>query len=164
MARQTASPMRSVIRWAPVAGGLAVAACTGGGKQTAATAGAKADSSACGAAGLTLPQGFCATVFADSIGHGRHVAVAANGDVYVNTTPGRRRASEVATGGVIVAMRDTNHDGRADVIARFGPDAAKPGTGGTGIAVHGGYVYAEDGTRIVRYKLQPGQLVPDSTP
>ena len=33
--------------------------------------------------GLTLPAGFCATVFADSIAHGRHVAVASNGDVFV---------------------------------------------------------------------------------
>ena len=36
-----------------------------------------------GTAELTLPAGFCATVFADSIAHARHVAVASNGDVYV---------------------------------------------------------------------------------
>src|SRR5690349_14644076 len=34
-------------------------------------------------AGLTLPSGVCATIFADSIGRGRHVAIASNGDVYV---------------------------------------------------------------------------------
>src|SRR5271165_797622 len=39
--------------------------------------------------GLTLPAGFCATVFADGIGHARHLAVAANGVVYVNTWSGR---------------------------------------------------------------------------
>lgn len=33
-------------------------------------------------AGLTLPAGFCASVFAEGVAHGRHVAVAANGDVY----------------------------------------------------------------------------------
>ena len=35
--------------------------------------------------GITLPPGFCATVFADDIGHARHLVVAPNGVVYVNT-------------------------------------------------------------------------------
>lgn len=32
--------------------------------------------------GLTLPPGFCATVFADDIGHARHMVVAPNGVLY----------------------------------------------------------------------------------
>jgi len=36
--------------------------------------------------GITLSPGFCATVFADRLGHARHLAVAPNGVVYV--TPG----------------------------------------------------------------------------
>src|SRR2546427_9225236 len=35
------------------------------------------------------PAGFCATVFADNLGHPRHIAVAPNGVVYVNTWSGR---------------------------------------------------------------------------
>ena len=35
--------------------------------------------------GLKLPAGFCATVFADGIGHARHIAVASNGVIYINT-------------------------------------------------------------------------------
>lgn len=35
--------------------------------------------------GLKLPAGFCATVFADGIGHVRHMVVAPNGVLYVNT-------------------------------------------------------------------------------
>jgi hypothetical protein len=35
--------------------------------------------------GLKLPAGFCATVFADGIGHARHLVVAPNGVLYVNT-------------------------------------------------------------------------------
>ncbi len=35
--------------------------------------------------GIVLPPGFCATVFADNIGHARQMAVAPNGVVYVNT-------------------------------------------------------------------------------
>ena len=38
--------------------------------------------------GITLPQGFCATVFADNVGHARHMAVAPNGVLYVNTWSG----------------------------------------------------------------------------
>src|SRR5690348_17412575 len=33
--------------------------------------------------GITLPAGFCATVFADNLGAARHIAVRTNGDVYV---------------------------------------------------------------------------------
>lgn len=39
--------------------------------------------------GLTLPSGFCATVFADGIGHARHMVVAPDGVLYVNTWSGR---------------------------------------------------------------------------
>ena len=35
--------------------------------------------------GLKLPAGFCATVFADGIGHARHMVVAPGGVLYVNT-------------------------------------------------------------------------------
>jgi len=39
--------------------------------------------------GITLSPGFCATVFADNVGHARHMVVAPNGVVYVNTWSGR---------------------------------------------------------------------------
>src|SRR2546421_4511830 len=35
--------------------------------------------------GIMLPKGFCATIFADGIGHARQLAVAPGGTVYVNT-------------------------------------------------------------------------------
>src|SRR5271154_5833439 len=38
--------------------------------------------------GLTLPAGFCAAVFADGIGHARHLVVGLSGVVYVNTWSG----------------------------------------------------------------------------
>ena len=38
--------------------------------------------------GRKRPAGFCATVFADGIGHARHVVVAPNGVVYANTWSG----------------------------------------------------------------------------
>src|SRR3954470_20316050 len=42
-----------------------------------------------GNGGLTLPAGFCATVFADVEGGPRHIAVAPNGDVFVALGGGR---------------------------------------------------------------------------
>ena len=38
--------------------------------------------------GLKLPNGFCATVFADGIGHARKMAFGPNGVLYVNTWSG----------------------------------------------------------------------------
>jgi glucose/arabinose dehydrogenase len=114
--------------------------------------------------GLTLPAGFCASIFADSVGHARDVVVASNGDVYVNTWSGEYYPLKgPPPGGFLIAMRDTKHAGKADSIVRFGPSPATKGTGGTGIALYKGYLYAEAGPNIVRYKLTAGQLVPDTT-
>ena len=116
-------------------------------------------------AGLTLPAGFCATVFADSIAHGRHVAVAANGDVYV-TLEGTAPSPEKQIAGVakvekmasIAALRDTNRDGRADLALRL------PGRGNTGIGLANGYLYVDEGVRIVRYARPDSQLLPTAQP
>jgi glucose/arabinose dehydrogenase len=63
---------------------------------------------------ITLPPGFCALVFADSVGPARHIAVRSNGDVYVGVLDLRRVA------GAVLALRDTNKDGHADVQTRLG--------------------------------------------
>jgi hypothetical protein len=39
--------------------------------------------------GLTLSQGFCANIFADNLGHVRHLVVAPDGKIYANTWSGR---------------------------------------------------------------------------
>jgi len=36
--------------------------------------------------GVTVPTGFCASVFADSLGKARYLAIAPNGDIYVADT------------------------------------------------------------------------------
>jgi glucose/arabinose dehydrogenase len=111
--------------------------------------------------GLTLPQGFCATIFADSIGHARHIAVAPNGDVYVNTWSGQYFGGDKGpAGGYLVMLRDTSGDGRADVITRFGARSDSGGHGGTGIALHNGALYAEESATIVRYALPTSGGVP----
>lgn len=139
-----------------------------GADSTATTASSTAASVACPTdnGGITLPSGFCATVFADSIGHARHIVVNANGDVYVNTWSGQYFNTPAPAGGFIVAMRDTNNDGKADIIKRFGPDAQRGNGGGTGIAIYSGAIYAEEGNtqskRIVRYPLSPDSMTPVS--
>jgi glucose/arabinose dehydrogenase len=100
--------------------------------------------------GITLPHGFCATVFADQVGSPRHLTVAPNGDVFVAL---RRSRSDSASFGVL-ALRDTNGDGVADVRKRFGEGA------GTGITLHGGYLYYGDDTSVMRYRLPEGSLEP----
>lgn len=112
--------------------------------------------------GLTLPAGFCATIFADDIGHARHLVVAPNGVVYVNTWSGSYypRGEKVHDGGFLVALQDKSGTGKADVIERFGATVQSGGAGGTGIAFYNGSLYAELNDRIVSYKLTPGSIVP----
>jgi glucose/arabinose dehydrogenase/mono/diheme cytochrome c family protein len=57
--------------------------------------------------------------------------------------------------GLIWALRDTNGDGRADLIKEFGP-----GDGGTHIMFHDGWLYHSSRTTVYRYKYTPGELVP----
>ena len=107
--------------------------------------------------GITLPPGFCATVFADNIGHARHLVVAPNGVVYVNTWSGRYYHNDTPPpGGFLVALHDTNGDGRADVTMRFGETREQGSAGGTGIALYNGGLFAEVNDRIVRYALPAG--------
>src|SRR5215470_5306708 len=109
---------------------------TGSARAAAPTPAAPATSAhSCPNAGLKLPPGFCASVFADQLGHTRHLAVAGNGVVYVNTWSGRYYANQPApAGGFLIALQDTSGSGKADVVQRFGPTAAEGAKGGTGIA------------------------------
>ncbi len=98
--------------------------------------------------GITLPSGFCAVVVADGLGAARHLAVAPNGDVFVSLENSRGQK------GGIVALRDTNGDGRADMKERFGDEGA------TGIALRNGYLYVATTRSVERYKMDAGELKP----
>jgi glucose/arabinose dehydrogenase len=103
-------------------------------------------------AGIRVPEGFDAQVFADGIGRARHVAVRDNGDVYV-------ALREPTEGGGIAALRDEDGDGRADQVEYFGDHA------GTGIGIRDGFLYASSDRAILRYPLPEGDgLVPQSGP
>lgn len=105
-----------------------------------------------GTGGLALPPGFCATVFADHLGHVRHMAITADGTVLANSQFDSYAPDKAPTG--LIVLRDVDGDGRAERITR--PIAG--GQGGTGIALYQGFVYLESGSRIVRYPLGANAL------
>lgn len=102
--------------------------------------------------GLFFPDGFEAVVVADSTGSARHMAVNDNGDIYVKLRSPKPKG--------IVALRDTNIDGKADSIAIFG-DYPDEGSYGTAMRIHNGYLYFSTAGEVFRTKLVPGKLVPD---
>src|ERR1700728_444756 len=79
--------------------------------------------------GLKLPAGFCATIFADDIGHARHLVVSPSGVVYVNTWSGDYYppGDKSPYGGFLVALQDKTGSGKADTAERFGETAATGG-------------------------------------
>jgi glucose/arabinose dehydrogenase/mono/diheme cytochrome c family protein len=114
--------------------------------------------------GLKLPAGFCATVFADEIGHVRHMVVAPSGVLYVNTWSGKYYGDDTPhEGGFLVALQDKSGTGKADVLERFGETVQSGGAGGTGIGMYKGSIYAESNDRIVRYSLPASSIVPSGS-
>jgi glucose/arabinose dehydrogenase len=105
--------------------------------------------------GITLPQGFCATVFADDIGRARHIVVRDDGTVFVSLAAAR--GGNPAGG--IVALRDTTGDGVADVTERFGPEQ-----GGSGIDLRGEWLYFAPDDGVMRYRVPAGALRPEGEP
>src|SRR4029079_10246048 len=96
-------------------------------------------------AGLKLPAGFCAIVFADSVMGARHIWVSPEGDVFVS--------SQDQNNGGIWGLRDTNGDGKADVKTKFAG-----GFRSSAVPLFDRYVCAETFTAIVRYPYKAGSL------
>jgi len=145
--------------------GAAAAACAFSlaAPMPALAADAAANAGACKGddSGLKLPAGFCATVFADGIGHARHMVVADSGVVYVNTWSGRYYGGDTPhAGGFLVALQDTSGAGKADVNERFGATVQSGGAGGTGIGIYKGWLYAELNDKILKYPLKKGAVLP----
>lgn len=111
--------------------GLAVASCNQGGN------GIEGDADN---AGLTLPDGFVALKVADSIGSARHIAVNANGDIFI-------KLQRPVNGEGIIMLSDADGDGRADEQTGFGD------YGGTGIFLKDNYLYASSNSEVFRYAL-----------
>ncbi len=115
--------------------------------------------------GLSLAPGFCATVFADNLGHVRHMVVAPDNTLYANTWSGRYFPnSPPPAAGFLIALKDTKGSGHADVIERFGWTPRQGGAGGSGVALYNGGLYAEESDKIMRYPLEAGSIVPKRAP
>jgi glucose/arabinose dehydrogenase len=113
-----------------------------------------------GNAGLVLPHGFCATVFADLVVDGRpaaarHLAITPNGEVFVAINSAQNRNPSVG----IIGLRDNDGDGRADERSAF-----SEGLGGSGIAWRDGLLYFGANDRVLRYRLPAGHLSPSGAP
>jgi len=100
---------------------------------------------------LTLPEGFRASVVADSIGYARHITIDADGDIYVVLR-------EPQDGNGIAALRDQDNDGVAEQIEYFSEFTD------TGIRLHNGYLYVSTDTSVHRYDMSGNELVPSSEP
>ncbi len=133
--------------------------------NTATSAAGSAPGCPGGDTGITLSPGFCATIFADNLGHIRHLVVAPDGIVYANSWSGRYYHNDKPpTGGFLLALQDTDGSGRANVIKRFGATQAEGAAGGTGVAFHDNAIYAEERDKIVRYARKPGEVAPSGAP
>ena len=162
------APVRFAAMTLPIAGLLLMSVQPSAAQDARNTAANAGNVCAGDNGGITLSPGFCATVFADNVGHARHMVVAPNGVVYVNTWSGRYYANtenaKAPDGGFLLALQDTTGSGRADKIVRFGPGVESGNAGGTGIALYNGALFAETNDRIVRYALPPGAIAPTGAP
>jgi len=109
-------------------------------------------------AGMTLPAGFSATLFAEGLATPRHIAVKDNGDVYVALRSGQAKFAATDEPGGIAALRDTDSDGIADETRIFGPPQTD-----TGLAIHDEHLYFSSMTTIYSYPLTSA-LVPAGEP
>lgn len=138
---------------------LALAACAK--KETPPAAAAAPPTCPGDNGGLTLAPGFCATIFADNLGHVRHMVVSPDGVLYANTWSGMYYSfDKPPDGGFLLALKDKDGDGKADLIERFGDGVPQKAAGGVGIALYNGAVYAEQNDAILRFALTPGNPVP----
>ncbi|MEQ9438587.1 MAG: PQQ-dependent sugar dehydrogenase [Cyclobacteriaceae bacterium] len=100
---------------------------------------------------IMLSDGFAAYVVADNVGKARHITVRENGDIYV-------MLRDTEQGGGVLALRDTDGDGRADEKEYFGD------YGGTGMDIYNNYLYFSSDTVVYRVLLSDTALVPTAEP
>lgn len=108
---------------------------------------------------LQVPEGFSATVFHPGAGAARQMAVRDNGDVYVarEFRMERKMFGQEGEWGALLAMRDTDNDGVADIVEPFG----STDNGGV-VRIHDGYLYFASDQVVSRMQLD-ANLVPQTS-
>jgi glucose/arabinose dehydrogenase len=106
--------------------------------------------------GIILPEGFCASVFADVTLDGepaalRHLVVLPNGNVFVAVNSPRNQQPSFG----IIGLSDQDDDGSADEQEEF-----SAGLGGSGLAWDASTLYFGANDRVLRYQLPAGRLTP----
>ncbi len=97
--------------------------------------------------GLKLPPGFHALVVADHLGPIRFISISPDGNIYA-----KRRDNG------LIAVHPNQENGRAQVTQTFGTEFGA----GTGVCVHGPWLYFSTNDAVYRYPLKPGELVPSA--
>src|ERR1700753_1519896 len=109
--------------------------------------------------GLILPPGFHARVVEDVGKNARHIAIRANGDMYISTIDFAALSGKgpgPVTG--IIALHQGNAHADA-TVTHFGTVV-----NGTGIGFYKGALYAASPTAIMRYQFTGHELVPSAAP
>lgn len=97
-------------------------------------------------ASIKVPQGFKVTTVATDLGGARHIAITPSGIIYI-------KLSNANNGGGIVMMKN------GEVVKKFG------NYGGTGIRVHGNYLFASSNSEVFRYTLnEQGEVTNPDNP
>jgi glucose/arabinose dehydrogenase len=104
--------------------------------------------------GLVLPEGFHASIVAESIPGIRHLAVRADGMLYASTTAPKNATSP---SGIVAIHLDANH--HADKVEHFGTVQ-----GGTGIRFDHGALYATTPTALYRFTFAKNEATPSAQP
>jgi len=103
--------------------------------------------------GLVLLPGFHASVVADGLTGGRHLAVRDNGDIYVSTN----HAPTAPSVGIYALRLGPDH--KAVQTEHFGTVDQ-----GTGIRFYKGALYAASGSGVSRFTFSGNELVPSAAP
>src|ERR1700733_14417848 len=89
-------------------------------------------------ASIKLPSGFTAITVAENLGRARHIAINANGDIYV-------KLAKLKDGKGIIVLSSSG--GKTFTQSGFGNFT------GTGMAIKNGYLYASSDEEVFRFKI-----------
>lgn len=101
---------------------------------------------------LVVPEGFCVTEIANTLGTVKNLVIRDNKDIYVAL-----RNRRLKLGGVL-GLRDTDGDGKIDIVSRVHDMPT------LGLAIYGDHLYFSTDTTLYRQRLSPNQLIPANSP